>query len=84
MRLTSLVSSPFVRKMIGSVFSVLVNDLYSLRYSGEQGKGHAHDVAGHALIMNLLARYGIGCDPEFAEYSIIRVIQVIKTMSERR
>jgi hypothetical protein len=84
MRWMSLISCPLVRKAMGSLLSVLVNDFCAMHAQGSGGKGGAHDVAGRTLLMSVLARYGIGCDLAFAEYSVIRFVQAIKAMSERR
>jgi hypothetical protein len=37
----------------------------------------------HSTILPILARYGIGCEWEFAEYSILRVLKLINTSHAR-
>jgi hypothetical protein len=83
MRFPLSVIAFLVRKLIAPLLSVLVDDFYAMHYQKAGQPECDHHVVDHSLVMSILARYGVGCDLEFAEYSIIRVIEALKAASVR-
>jgi hypothetical protein len=41
-------------------------------------KADIHDMVEHSRMLPILVRYGVGCEWEFAEYSIFRVLELAR------
>jgi hypothetical protein len=80
----SLAMFRLLRKVIGALLAILIDDFYSRNCRDAGSDKHGHHLVDHSVVMSLVARYGVGCDLEFAEYSIIQFMQAIKAASDRR